>query len=132
MKGDWMSAYGFCKSIKMSLAALRDQSEWQQFTKLCLNSEAQFEGTAFISGTRSAGSWVWFDTGKQINYALPWFAGEPNNVQNNEYCMEVGVKLGKFGINDSVCSGSSRQFICETAYTTVCTKQGLMKTNSEQ
>lgn len=105
----------------MKLVALRDENEWKQFVQLATSHASEMEAFAHIGGSRgSNNSWVWFDNGQRIDYTIPWFAGEPNNADKKENCIEAGFKKGKFGINDRICSGDVIPFICETSYRYNC------------
>lgn len=60
-----------------------------------------------------------FETGRKIDYKLPWNADEPNNGGSyglsDEACLSLSVSFdGIISFNDNFCYDSSKQFICQS------------------
>lgn len=124
VKGNWMTALLFCNSVDMKIVTPREQNEFTQFEKLCVNAESVREPVA-IGALRGLDSFTWFDSFAAISYPLQWLPGEPNNAFGGEACA-FSLKInGKLGLNDAKCDGGYFQIICESDYTRgSCTQTG--------
>lgn len=84
-----------------------------------LSRVPEFAGTfAHIGGTAlGSNSWYWLQGGQDIDFALNWFPGEPNNGSGEEFCLAVGNSGGTSAMFDIDCYGAgawARQpFVCQ-------------------
>jgi hypothetical protein len=108
---DWVSAVSFCHVFGMTLASLETQEEHDHLLSLAKNLDSQ----VYIGGTDigSEGQFYWISSGQPIDYPVKWKAGEPNNVENTEHCLQLWIETDGYRINDHVRSGNRQPFICE-------------------
>ena len=58
--------------------------------------------------------WFWVSSGTKISYPLKWNEGEPNNYENDEYCLSLAKDCeNNFRYNDIDCWASPMQFVCQ-------------------
>lgn len=129
IKGDWMTAYDFCRKINMALVTLDEEREAFTFLSMILIyaksqmdlKRAHVGAISNVLGSRTEWYWISNDNGlKKLNFPLQWQTNEPNG-NGKEYCMEVDVRrtFGIFedrvGFNDIACHYPQTQdhFICQ-------------------
>ena len=99
---DWSSASKYCEERGMNLATFESFEEANYF-----NSIAGKEVWVGITDAVKEGEFIQV-TGTPAP-SLPWNAGEPNDYENNEDCVQSGYDGG---FNDHDCSLVMR-FACE-------------------
>lgn len=115
VKGSWMQSFLYCNRVDMKIPSLRDQNEFSQFERLCVNAASVRDPFA-IGAIRGSSSFTWVDSFGPTNYPLQWLPGEPNHSEGLEFCAVAHKINGKLGLNDAKCDGGSFQIICETEY----------------
>lgn len=109
----------------MELVTLESFDETKNFFALLMTSILGFDFPSAHVGAMtgiggSTSDWYWISHGRaeKTNFAIPWNVGEPNNVNNYEYCLEVLAKEGTFGFNDITCNHptSELRFICQEIF----------------
>ncbi|XP_028618339.1 C-type lectin domain family 4 member K [Grammomys surdaster] len=108
----WYSAEQFCISRKAHLTSVSSESEHEFLYKAA-------DGIPHWIGLTKAGSegdWYWVD---QMSFNKEqsrrfWIPGEPNNIGNNEHCVNIRVSALKCW-NDSPCDNTFL-FICKRPY----------------
>ncbi|VEN45165.1 unnamed protein product [Callosobruchus maculatus] len=84
------------------------------FSKVDLND--RHDTCVWTSGRRYDGGnkWIWGATGNPIHYTN-WRAGQPDNQQKVENCLELThlVDSGQIKWSDVPCDYKARYFICE-------------------
>lgn len=114
-RADWMGAFNFCKNNGMELANFRNKNDFDNFTDLFVGDVTLPEKERIYIdglGNLDGNAWHYFESGKLIDFALPWRAGEPNNAGGSEFCTEMSFSNGFLGLNDYDCRDSLR-FICQ-------------------
>lgn len=131
-----MEAYQFCKSSEMELLIFYTQDEYNffvnhvseasNFNKYYVNSE--FKSSRFLiyfgavnKVLGSKNGWLFYETGKTIDYELNWETGQPNNYNNNQFCATfVAVETAPAGyqLNDYQCFGPQYKysFVCQLTF----------------
>jgi Lectin C-type domain len=116
-RAEWMEAFNFCKSNGMELANFRNRNEIDHFLDLLrrhgnfpANERIYIDGIGNIPGNR--GPWHSFETGKLMDFNLPWLPREPNNLGGREYCMEINYEGHILALNDFVCD-IKLCFVCQ-------------------
>jgi hypothetical protein len=119
-----MTALLFCNRVDMKIVTPRDQDEFKQYERLCVNAASVRDPVA-IGALRGSDSFTWFDSFAPISYPLPWLPGEPNNKAGLEHCVFAEKANGRIRLNDAKCDGGYFQIICESDYTRgSCTQTG--------
>ncbi|XP_073903630.1 E-selectin-like isoform X2 [Castor canadensis] len=115
MTYDEASAY--CQQKYTHLVAIQNKEEIEY-----LNSSLRYAPSYYWIGIRKVnGVWIWVGTQKPLTEeAKNWAPGEPNNMQNNEDCVEIYIKRkDDSGMwNDERCS-KKKLALC---YTAACTQ----------
>uniref|UniRef100_A0A8C9XHT1 C-type lectin domain-containing protein n=1 Tax=Sander lucioperca TaxID=283035 RepID=A0A8C9XHT1_SANLU len=99
-KKSWKAAQEYCRKNHTDLATVANQTDMK---RLLRSTSAQYQGGAWIGLQRD---WRWSQPGVKFNESK-WFAGEPNNLNNQENC--VWMKDDTWG--DASCS-RPYNFIC--------------------
>ncbi|XP_036291548.1 C-type lectin domain family 4 member K isoform X2 [Pipistrellus kuhlii] len=108
----WYSAQQFCKSRNSDLTSVTSDSEQEFLYKTA-------GGIFFWIGLTKAGSegeWYWVDNTpfNKVQSMKFWSPGEPNNLGNNEHC--VNLKMSSLqSWNDASCD-HQLLFICKRHY----------------
>ncbi|XP_072401351.1 C-type lectin mosGCTL-7-like [Diabrotica undecimpunctata] len=116
-EGTWFQAMEFCKSLNMDLVSIETEEE----NDFLLDQMIDFFGDApeyrfWTSGTTLAyNKWVWMGTGRPILYAN-WESGEPNNLGNNDTCLEISYYKKSLQWND-IDQNEKLYAICEARIT---------------
>ncbi|XP_008823002.1 C-type lectin domain family 4 member K [Nannospalax galili] len=109
----WYSAEQFCISRKAHLTSVTSESE-QEFLYKTTDGLPHWIG---LTKAGSEGNWYWVDEtpfNKQQSGRF-WIPGEPNNVGNNEHCVNIRVSSLQ-SWNDASCD-DKLLFICKQPYT---------------
>jgi len=62
-------------------------------------------------GTRT--SWYWVQSGKRVDFAMKFMAGDPNNGGDDEKCLSLVHVNGNCSFNDSSCTLGGAYFLCQ-------------------
>ena len=105
----WEDAESVCQSqtwggVQGHLASVHSEEENIFVASLAI--EGLWLG---LNDLHKEGQWSWTD-GTSLGYSN-WARGEPNNVGNNEHCMELPKSTDKQW-NDGGCT-SQRRFVCK-------------------
>ncbi|XP_036437168.1 E-selectin-like [Colossoma macropomum] len=110
---DWNTARQWCRDHFTDMVAIQNHGEINH-----LNSFLPFvRGYYWIGIRKINNSWTWVGTNKKLTEeAENWAAGEPNNGQSNEDCVEIYIKRGKDEgkWNDESCT-KLKTALCYTA-----------------
>ncbi|KAL3271941.1 hypothetical protein HHI36_022411 [Cryptolaemus montrouzieri] len=112
-KTNFFTANEFCRAHGMNLLSIETETENTLILKY-LGQKLQKLDHIWTSGSDlgQEGSFIWLSTGKSLNFTY-WAKFEPNNVANNEHCLEIwNVKVNEYIWNDRPCA-ESYNFICE-------------------
>ncbi|XP_053190293.1 ladderlectin-like [Scomber japonicus] len=107
----WIDAEKHCVSLGANLASVHNLIEQNFLFKMVSGTKYT---RAWIGGSNAVeiSTWLWSD-GSMFNYTN-WDRGEPNNLYNQEKCMESILEASPLlGWNDLNCE-DSRPFICGT------------------
>uniref|UniRef100_A0A8C9XC25 Si:dkey-83f18.11 n=1 Tax=Sander lucioperca TaxID=283035 RepID=A0A8C9XC25_SANLU len=96
----WKAAQEYCRKNHTDLATVANKADMK---RLLGSTTAQYQGGAWIGLQRD---WRWSLPGVEFNESK-WFAGEPNNLNNQENC--VWMKDDTW--EDASCNGRHK-FIC--------------------
>jgi hypothetical protein len=103
----------------MEFVSLETKQEADNFLSLCNKNMKLLNGFISVGAVtlqgKSTDQWYWVNSGKRINYPIAFLPGEPNFLNDLEFCLSV-VKNSKdiFMFNDTTCNDPiERQFICE-------------------
>merc|ERR1712117_333348 len=113
-KQTWMEARNTCKRMRSRLVELWTDKQYRQLINWMRTEELVWIG---LSDRTKEGVFVW-DSGHALSghVAKHWSKGEPNNVGNNEDCVEIWKHDGKSGIsngmNDRSCTTKAK-FVCQ-------------------
>lgn len=126
-----MEAYQLCKSSDMQLLSFEDETEYKFFFAH-INEASNFQKYAndpiwaparqiiyfgaFSKVLLSKTGFIWYDTGKPLDYMMEWGTGQPNNAGGNQYCASFILGYGPgYTANDYQCFGASFKFsfICQ-------------------
>ncbi|XP_035863066.1 C-type lectin-like [Sander lucioperca] len=99
-KKTWKAAQEYCRKNHTDLATVANKADMK---RLLGSTTAQYQGGAWIGLQRD---WRWSLPGVEFNESK-WFAGEPNNLNNQENC--VWMKDDTW--EDASCNGRHK-FIC--------------------
>lgn len=122
MKNTWGEARAICKSFDFELTTLETLSEAKAFLSMADNNSyfKSFAGVYFIiDGTtltpKSTTDWYWTQSGKKIQFPIPWGTGQPDFSNNLEFCFSFGRRSASenFGFNDLRCFETIYQFVCQ-------------------
>lgn len=122
MKNTWGEARAICKSFGFELTTFETLLEARTFFSMADNHSyfRIFDRVFFIiDGTtltgKSTTDWYWTQTGKKIQFPIPWGRTQPDFGGNFEYCGSFGRLTGadKFGFNDLKCFENLYQFVCQ-------------------
>ncbi|XP_016987980.1 CD209 antigen-like protein B [Drosophila rhopaloa] len=102
---NWVDAESSCREMGAHLASIKDQEEMDAI-KVKLTNDRYWLG---ISDRVTNGKYLSVASGKEAPF-LKWGPGEPNNVENNEHCVEL---LDGSVMNDNKCS-DKYHFICQS------------------
>ncbi|XP_047379123.1 C-type lectin domain family 4 member K [Sciurus carolinensis] len=108
----WYSAQQFCVSRSSHLTSVTSEAE-QEFLYKTASGLPYWIG---LTKAGSEGSWYWvdetpFNKDRSVRF---WIPGEPNNMGNNEHC--VNIKLpALLSWNDASCDNTFL-FICKRPY----------------
>ncbi|XP_008575873.1 PREDICTED: C-type lectin domain family 4 member K [Galeopterus variegatus] len=108
----WYSAQQFCVSRESHLTSVTSESE-QEFLYKSAGEVFHWIG---LTKAGSEGDWYWvddtpFDKVQSVRF---WIPGEPNNVGNNEHCVNIKVSSLQ-SWNDAPCD-NKYLFICKRPY----------------
>lgn len=134
-----MESYEFCKASGMQLLTFETQHEYESFMNhineagnidnYVVSSQYQvariliyFGASNTVLGSKTG--WIWYDSGKSINFELNWGPGQPNNAGDNQLCssliIDYNMNTGQINyfMNDYQCYGTSyrQSFICQVVY----------------
>lgn len=116
-KTHWTHARSICQSYGMEFLSLETLQEQNSFFKLCENKADLFEDWTFIGGYtiegKSLDKWYWVNSGKRIDYSLTFGHGMPDFGWNQEFCLCLGKQTKTFFMNDALCQGFEKKFICQ-------------------
>lgn len=112
-----------CHSYGLQFVSLDTEHEMDQFLEFCFEDSVLFDIHTLVGGISYTGNsktdFYWMNSGNKIDYELKFGPGEPNNWNNQEYCLSA-VKwtigdLIEFKFNDYPCSKaeSPEEFICQ-------------------
>lgn len=122
-RADWITAYNFCLKNGMQLAKAESLKESLALTDFCNRYIDKFDqsygfAVAFIDGAspslKSKTDWFNFNTGKKMNFSIPWNKNEPSG--KTEHCFSLINTDRRFYANDASCHEWGKlafQFICE-------------------
>jgi hypothetical protein len=105
----------------MEILSLDTLKEATTFFNTCKLSESLFETYTHIGGITMTGRttdlWYWVNSGKRVNYVMPFAPGEPNFAGNVEYCLSIVKGGGNFYYNDVPCFGGYElKFVCQKTF----------------
>ncbi|KAM8930709.1 E-selectin-like [Pelodytes ibericus] len=109
----YMDARNYCRTYYTDIVAIQNRNENEH-----LNNILPFNPTYYWIGIRKMkNQWTWVGTNKILTEeAINWATNEPNNMKNNEDCVEMYVKRkydqGKW--NDESCL-KKKVALCYTA-----------------
>ncbi|XP_052453189.1 galactose-specific lectin nattectin [Carassius gibelio] len=102
---NWITAERFCQTYDANLASVHNKLDNDHLLSLVPSF------TRFWVGAQDGeqeGQWIWSD-GSHFNYTS-WCSGEPNNVGNEEHCLELAYSSNNCW-NDLTCS-VQLAFVC--------------------
>lgn len=101
----------------MEFLSLETLEEQKSFLDLCEKKADLFEDWTFIGGYASEGKavdkWYWVNSGKRADYALKFGSGLPDFGWNLEFCLCLGKQIKTFYMNDCLCQGLEKRFVCQ-------------------
>nr|ABP94108.1 venom C-type lectin mannose binding isoform 2 [Pseudechis porphyriacus] len=130
---DWLPRNGFCYKV------FNDLKNWNDAETFCRKhkpgchlasidgSEESTDLAEYVSDYLRSGGNVWIGlndpqkkrcwqwTDRSRNSYLTWQPGEPNNLRNNENCVELWSRSGYKNWNDENCA-STRAFLCKCRF----------------
>ena len=102
----------------MDILTLKSEAEADNFLDL-LTLHADVLATYIQVGaiTPTAGTkteWFWASSGDKINFPLKWYYDEPNNINDDEFCLNL-IKDGnnRYWFNDENCWKHLQNFVCQ-------------------
>lgn len=117
-KASWDQANNICHSRGMEFLSLETLEEANQFFKLCEENASLFDKFTHIGAlttvAKSKTDWYWVNSGQKINYVLNFLPNQPDNANNNEMCLSIGMPPKNYSFNDIPCSGTQYKFICQS------------------
>ncbi|XP_015681994.1 C-type lectin lectoxin-Thr1-like [Protobothrops mucrosquamatus] len=113
---NWNDAEMFCRKQKpgchlASLHSIEDSADVAEYVSDYLKSGSNV--WIGLNDPKKQRIWQWTDRSR-TSY-VTWNPGEPNNLRNNEYCVELWNRSGYTKWNDENCA-SSRSFLCECRF----------------
>ncbi|KPU74251.1 uncharacterized protein Dana_GF27960 [Drosophila ananassae] len=116
---NWFDAFQTCRARGMHLMYFTSVKEWRELDEYLWDHN--IDDVYWTSGTTLAQNYnqnnsrkfYWFSNGKPIIHNL-WAHGEPNNLDGNENCVEMGYKRQSSSahrLNDQSCY-TKRRYIC--------------------
>ncbi|XP_041858899.1 galactose-specific lectin nattectin-like [Melanotaenia boesemani] len=113
---DWASAERFCIQLKGNLASIKNTATYTFLTNFIFSATGSHRVTwAGGNDAVKEGVWMWTD-GSEYTFS-GWNAGEPNNVNGGESCMEMNHG-GPLKANDEKCTKTS-PFVCQKKATMI-------------
>ncbi|XP_026579243.1 C-type lectin lectoxin-Thr1-like [Pseudonaja textilis] len=113
---NWNDAETFCRKYKPGchLASIDDSDESTDLAEY-VSDYLRSGGNVWIglNDPRKQRCWQWTDRSR--NSYLTWQPGEPNNLRNNENCVELWSRSGYKNWNDENCA-STRAFLCKCRF----------------
>jgi Lectin C-type domain len=114
----WQEARPVCQSYGMEILSLETAPEFDHFQNLCKRQANLFDWNIVVGGAtlvgRSRHHWYWTNSGNHINYSMRFGPGEPNNVNNSEFCLSILKYSNDFLFNDMNCNDNRLfQFVCQ-------------------
>jgi hypothetical protein len=118
---DWFGAKALCKSFGLELATFETLTEAETFIQMAKEFYL-IKGNAhpyvIIDGMTltplSTTDWYWTRTGEKIPFTIPWREGEPNFMNDIEYCMALILQEQfSIGFIDFPCQTYEHPFICQ-------------------
>lgn len=102
----------------MESLSLETLDEADKFLQMCLKNEKLFEQYTHVGGITTVGKgldkWYWANSGKHIDFALKFMAGQPDFYGYNEYCLGLNKATDAFTFIDIICYGTYElKFICQ-------------------
>ena len=97
-------------NFRFLLVTLETLNETRAFLTMADNCK-HFVGevSVHVDGTcltpKSTTNWHWTRNGAKINFAIPWYPGQPNNGGNDQFCLSIYRESSAkyFGFNDFTC-----------------------------
>ncbi|XP_054609037.1 lactose-binding lectin l-2-like isoform X2 [Dunckerocampus dactyliophorus] len=107
----WDDAQNYCVAKGGRLASVHTKATYDFLIGLAGSSQ-----DTWVGGHKENQEWKWIDgstfrvkeDGEADSKVARWGSGEPNNVGDNENCVDIR----KEGLNDSPCS-TTRPFLCQ-------------------
>ena len=62
---------------------------------------------------KSLNTWFWMNSGNRIPFSLAFLQNEPNNANNNEYCLILTVNDLECKFNDVPCDRYYLNLVCQ-------------------
>lgn len=102
----------------MDVISLDTRDESDYVLKACYENSKLFQMFTYIGGISNSAKgkdgWIWWNSGKRVNYPLDWAKNEPNFLSNVEHCLSIANKDGVFKLNDMPCFGQhDYKFTCQ-------------------
>ncbi|XP_046542998.1 C-type lectin lectoxin-Lio2-like [Haliotis rubra] len=111
-KEEWAEANYLCEIHQGYMAVIESSAE-NDFVKGLIKTEGVTEDVWIgADDLWEEGVFRWAATNQELNFT-DWKAGEPNNIHNNENCVEIEYYL-QDQWNDDMCT-KKQSFICETS-----------------
>ncbi|CAG9807028.1 unnamed protein product [Chironomus riparius] len=122
-KTTWMNAKTYCKSFDLDLVSFEtltevynfiDMAKENSFVKSLGGVHMLVDGMTPTPNTTT--EWYWTNTGTKVSFTLPWQEGEPNFLNNGEYCLALSAhEVSTLGFNDFPCDVGLSPFVCQRA-----------------
>jgi len=121
LRTNWFDAKLVCKSFDLELASFETLTEVEYFINIVKNHPFVISYGGYhmlvdgITNTpNSTTDWYWTNSGTKVSFALPWQRGEPNYLNEGEYCLALSAhEPSTLGFNDFPCQIGLRAFVCQ-------------------
>ena len=121
LRTNWLKAKSICKSFDLELASFETLAEAENFINIAKNhpfvisyggNHMLVDGMTDTPNTKT--EWFWTKTGTKVSYSLPWQKGEPNFLNEGEYCLAISAhEPSTLGFNDIPCQLGLIAFVCQ-------------------
>ncbi|CAG5135931.1 unnamed protein product [Candidula unifasciata] len=109
---NFTSARAVCQAKDSRLFQIKSRDKLNLMRQL-VESVTRMSTWIGLSDLLREGRYVWEDgePAEKVSFPIPWNVGQPDNLWNNEDCVEIGYTTKQF-VNDINCS-MLLKFICE-------------------
>lgn len=104
---NWYDAVSKCTRLGGHLVSLVNEDEFNLIVKKLKKTYYWID----INDLGKEGEYISLSTGRNPKF-LKWMKGEPNNIQHDEYCVELKLWNGVYAMNDDRCR-KLNYYICE-------------------